>query len=80
MKIIAMMILGMSLLIGSVDINNADKNELMNMKGVGAVKAQSIIEFRKSHCFKTVTELTLVKGIGKKTVAKNDLTAGKCNK
>ena len=64
----------------SVDINNADKKELMSMKGVGAVKAQSIIEFRKSHCFKTVTELTLVKGIGKKTVVKNDLTVGKCNK
>jgi len=59
-------------------INNADKKELMSLKGVGKVKAASIVEFRKGHCFLNVGELSLVKGIGSKTIAKNDLIARKC--
>lgn len=78
MKILAMLVLGMSLLFGAIDINSADKTELMSMKGVGASKADAIVAFRKGHCFKNVSELSLVKGIGKKTVEKNDLIAGKC--
>ena len=78
MKILAIMILGVSLMFGAVDINNADKKELMSIKGVGESKAAAIVAFRKGHCFKNASELSLVKGIGKKTVEKNDLIAGKC--
>jgi len=78
MKIFTIILLGFTLLFGVVDINNADKKELMRLKGVGKVKAASIVEFRKGHCFLNVGELSLVKGIGSKTIAKNDLTAGKC--
>jgi len=78
MKFLMMLVFVVSVLFGVVDINNADKKELMSLKGVGKVKAASIVEFRKGHCFLNVGELSLVKGIGSKTIAKNDLIAGKC--
>jgi competence protein ComEA len=67
-------------LFASVDINNASAEELMGLSGVGAKKSHAIVAFRKGHCFKNVRELTLVKGIGKKTLEKNknNLTAGAC--
>lgn len=80
MKILAMVILGFSFLFASVDINNANKSELMGLKGIGAKKADAILMYRKGHCFKTVEALTEVKGIGNKFIEKNkkDLVAGKC--
>ena len=82
MKILAMLILGISFLFASVDINNADVIKLSTLKGIGASKAAAIVSFRKSHCFKNVSEFTLVKGIGKKTLEKNkaDLTVGSCKR
>ena len=69
-----------SLLLGIVDINSASLKELKTLKGVGKVKAMAIVDFRKSHCFQNVNELTLVKGIGEKTLEKNriNLTTGAC--
>ena len=82
MKILAMMILGVSLLFGAVDINTASKSELMSLNGVGEKKADSIIKHRKGNCFKSVDALTEVKGIGNKFMEKNrkNLKAGKCKK
>ncbi len=82
MKILAIIALGASLLLGSVDINNANKTELMELKGVGPAKADAIIKHRKGNCFKTVASLTDVKGIGVKFIEKNkkNLKAGKCKK
>ena len=56
-----------------VDINSADEQTLsMAIKGIGAKKAAAIIAYRKQHGpFKTLDELTKVKGIGTKTVMKN---------
>ena len=81
MKILAMMVIGISLLFGAVDINTANKAQLMSLKGVGSKKADTILEYRKDHCFKNVDGLVSVKGIGKKFIEKNrkDLLAGKCN-
>jgi len=82
MKILAIMVLGVSLLFGSVDINSASKSELMSLNGVGEKKADSIIKYRKGNCFKSVNGLTKVKGIGNKFMEKNrkNLKAGKCKK
>ncbi len=80
MKILAIMVLGVSLLFGSVDINSASKSELMSLNGVGEKKADAIIKYRKGNCFRTVDGLTKVKGIGNKFMEKNrkNLKAGKC--
>jgi len=82
MKIFAMMLLGVSLLFGAVDINSANKSELMSLNGVGEKKADAIIKHRKGNCFKTVDGLVKVKGIGKKFMEKNrkNLKASKCQK
>lgn len=77
-----MMVLGVSLMFGAVDINSASKSELMSLNGVGEKKADAIIKHRKGNCFKTVDGLVKVKGIGNKFMEKNrkNLKAGKCKK
>ncbi len=82
MKILAMIVLGVSLLFGAVDINSASKSELMSLNGVGEKKADAIIKYRKGNCFKSVDGLIKVKGIGSKFMQKNkkNLKAGKCKK
>ncbi len=55
-----------------VDINRASEGELVSLHGIGSSKAQAIILYREMFGnFKTVDELTKVKGIGAKTVEKN---------
>jgi len=80
MKILAMLVLGMSLVFGAVDINSADKEELMTLKGIGEKKADAILEQRGEKCFENVDALTEVKGIGPKFLENNreNLTAGNC--
>ena len=82
MKIIAMLVLGITLLFSAVDINTAGKKELMNLKGVGAKKADAILAYRKVKCFKNVKALKNVKGIGPKLIKRNreNLEASKCKK
>jgi len=71
MKTLVILMLGMTLLFGAVDINTASAKELATLKGIGMKKAARIIKYRKKHCFKTVKELRKVKGIKKKTLRKN---------
>lgn len=56
-----------------VNINKADAHALaMNIKGIGLKKAEAIVAYRKAHGrFKSVDELSRVKGIGVKTVENN---------
>lgn len=58
---------------GQVNINTADAKTLAaELNGVGAVKAQAIIDYRKLHGgFKSVNDLANVKGINSKTIEKN---------
>jgi len=80
MKFFIIFIMSFGLLFASVDINTANAVELSSLNGIGSSKAQAIIEYRKGHCFKNTNELSLVKGIGNKTVAKNieNMTASAC--
>ena len=56
----------------SININRATEAELVALDGIGSSKAQAIILYREMFgSFKTVDELTKVKGIGAKTVDKN---------
>ena len=57
---------------GAVDINTADKETLMSLRGVGESFAERIIEYREQNGgFKAVQELTNIRGIGQTLVEKN---------
>lgn len=48
-----------------LNLNNATREELMTLPGIGATKAESIIKYRKKiGKFKTIEEITNVSGIG----------------
>ena len=55
----------------NIDINKADKETLTQIPGVGPKTADSILKYRKANGkFKSVNDLTKVKGIGDKSLAK----------
>ena len=58
---------------GPVDINTADAATIAaELKGVGMSKAQAIVEYREKYGpFKSAADLSLVKGIGDRTVELN---------
>lgn len=57
--------------LAAVNLNTATKDELDTVKGIGPVKAQAIIDYRKEHGpFKSVDDLKDVKGFGAKSVAR----------
>ena len=82
-KLVVLVLLGLPAAVlagGEVDINTADKEILMTLSGVGESFAQKIINYRERNGgFKTVQELTNIRGIGQALVDKNKdiLTAGK---
>lgn len=64
-------VLSTSIAMATVDLNTATKDDLAGVKGIGPVKAQSIIDYRKKNgSFKSVDELESVKGFGGKSVKK----------
>ena len=54
-----------------ININTAEKVQLITLKGVGDKIADRIIEHRKAHPFKKIEDLMNVKGIGQKVFDKN---------
>ena len=60
-------------LAGPVNVNTADADTIAaELKGVGLAKAKAIVEYRKKHGpFRSADDLSLVKGIGERTVELN---------
>jgi len=81
-RLFAVLLLALPLFAGAaetIDINTADKQQLMEIDGVGEARAQAIIEYREQNGpFASVEELTQVSGIGAATLENNRdrLTAG----
>ena len=56
----------------SVYLNKSTIDDLVTLKGIGHKKAQAIVAYRKKiGGFKSVSELTKVKGIGKRILSDN---------
>jgi len=58
---------------GPVNVNSADAETISSeLKGIGLSKAKAIVEYRKKHGpFRSADDLSLVKGIGERTVELN---------
>ncbi|MDH3848075.1 MAG: helix-hairpin-helix domain-containing protein [Gammaproteobacteria bacterium] len=67
------MLLPLLALAGPVNVNTADAETISeSLEGVGLSKARAIVEYRQKHGpFKTPNDLSLVKGIGERTVDLN---------
>lgn len=56
----------------AININTADVQELIKLKGIGLKKAEAIVAWRNENGnFKTVDQLLDVKGIGEATLDQN---------
>ncbi|WP_277678420.1 helix-hairpin-helix domain-containing protein [Gracilibacillus dipsosauri] len=54
---------------GKIKINTATKEEIMQIPGIGEVKANAMIDFRETNGrFEKIEDLTKVNGIGEKTL------------
>ncbi|MGR3178292.1 MAG: ComEA family DNA-binding protein [Candidatus Anammoxibacter sp.] len=52
-----------------IDINKADRHELMLLPGIGKTRAKAIIEYRSKYgFFHSVDELLNINGVGKSTL------------
>ncbi|MCI5221684.1 MAG: helix-hairpin-helix domain-containing protein [Candidatus Electrothrix sp. AR4] len=66
-----------------ININTATQSELTALPGIGPVKAEAIVQYRKDNGpFKEINALKNVNGIGVKTVEKikKDITVGAITK
>ena len=73
MKLLSLLILGVTLMFGAVDINTADTKELSGLHGIGAKKAEMIIAHRDANCFKSVDELAQVRELVKRLLRKTEI-------
>ena len=71
--LILLMLLSFSVFAEPIDINKASAQEIAtSLDGIGDKKAEEIVKYREKHGdFKSIDELSNVKGIGMKTLEKN---------
>lgn len=71
--LIVLMFLSFSVFAEPIDINKASAQEIAtSLNGIGDKKAEEIVDYREKHGdFKSIDELSNVKGIGVKTIEKN---------
>lgn len=70
---VAALVFPLLALAGPVNVNTADAETISKeLKGIGLAKAEAIVVYREKHGrFKNADELSLVKGIGERTVELN---------
>ena len=66
-KIVLMLLVG-SVMVFAINLQKASKSELMQIKGIGEKKAESIIKYRKTHKIKSASDLKSLKGFGDKLI------------
>lgn len=69
-RVIWALLLSFSCMVASIDLNSASKDQLMSIQGIGAKKAERIIEFREKQAFQSVKDLEKIKGFGAKLIEK----------
>lgn len=77
------MLAGIGAALAAVNLNTASVGELDAVKGIGPGKAKAIVQYReKNGPFKSVDDLSQVKGFGQKSVDKlrPELTVGNATK
>ena len=77
--VLAALVLIVTPAMAAVNINSGTAAELEALPGIGAKKAQAIVDYRSKHGpFRTVEDMQKVKGIGKATVEKlrKEITVG----
>lgn len=82
MKYFLLLLAVSSFLFAAIDINHANLKDLQHVKGIGAKKAQAIIDYREQHgCFLQIEAIVRVKGVGQKVFDKNkgSLEVKPCN-
>ena len=73
LSILVLPLLPMLALASPVNVNTADAEAIADaLQGIGLSKARAIVEYREKHGpFKSADDLSLVKGIGERTVEVN---------
>ena len=71
--VLALSWLPLSALAGPVNVNTADAATISaELKGIGPAKARAIVEYREKYGpFESIDDLTLVSGIGERTIEQN---------
>lgn len=68
-KVLVLLFLVVGVLFADINLQTANKKELMSIKGIGDKKAQAIIEYRKNNKIKSVDDLKNIKGFGPSLIA-----------
>lgn len=71
--LILLVLFSVNVLAEPVNVNTADATTISeSLKGIGQKKAEALVQYRTENGgFKTLNDLTNVKGIGEKTIEKN---------